>query len=124
MEKPPFEMNETVRTVSLRDAVAPASASTLRLQATPQEMHWAQEIALRVNRFAASEGLPPADPIILCMDLLALHSNDAPLDLRGMHETPDVGEVLLFIGRAMRTIDRASGRLTDGWRGKFHLKLM
>jgi hypothetical protein len=96
----------------------------LEWKATPQEHAMATKIAERCNAWAMGEGLPPVELLMVAMDILTAHCMDAPLDLPEMYREGDVGAVAQFVAQLGLRIDRRTGRLVDGWRGRFHLNAL
>lgn len=94
----------------------------VRFDITPQNKAYAHFAIQRCNDFARSRALPTIDEYLATIDLFAAHSNDAPIDFRAMFECPDVGEVMLFISGIGTRINRATGLISGGWRGKFHVR--
>lgn len=104
-------------------APPPNSVGDVGFSITPGDRGRVSEILARCNRHALAVGLPEVDSALASMDLFAAHTNDFPIDFKAMHECPDVVDVMQFIGVLGSRIDRSTGKIFGGWRGKFHIKV-
>lgn len=99
----------------------PPASGAMRFLISPASKYYVHEIIARCNDFAMMRNLPSVDEFLASLDLFAAHSNDCPIDFEAMHACPDIGEVMQFIADIGLRIDRTTGRLSGGWRGKFHV---
>lgn len=93
----------------------------MNFEISPQNRAMVHFTIARCNDFARSRALPVIDEYLATVDLFAAHSNECPINFRGMFECPDIGEVMQFIAQVGMRVNRATGKFSDGWRGKFHL---
>lgn len=100
-----------------------AAAGMHFFDVSPQNYAMARFTIARCNDFALSSGLPQIDEYLCIVDLFASHGNEWPIDFKAMFESSDIGSVMQFISGVGLRIDRSTGKFSDGWRGKFHLRI-